>query len=63
MTLATYRSSGTSRNGNYCMGAPGGIGELGVPPVAPAVTNAVSKLISQRIRRLPLQGNLAPVGA
>ena len=36
-------------------GAPmGGIGEPGLPAVAPAVVNAVSTLIGQRIRAMPL---------
>jgi Aerobic-type carbon monoxide dehydrogenase, large subunit CoxL/CutL homologs len=33
---------------------PGGIGEVGVPPIAPAVANAVAALIGQRLRELPL---------
>jgi isoquinoline 1-oxidoreductase subunit beta len=32
----------------------GGVGEPGVPPIAPAVANAVAKLTGQRLRELPL---------
>jgi isoquinoline 1-oxidoreductase beta subunit len=32
----------------------GGIGELGVPPLAPAVANAVFNATGARIRRIPL---------
>ena len=32
----------------------GGIGEVGVPPIAPAVANAVAALTGQRLRELPL---------
>lgn len=34
---------------------PGGVGEIGVPPIAPAVANAVARLRGERPRRLPLE--------
>lgn len=35
---------------------PGGVGEPGVPPVAPAVASALASLTGRRYRRLPLLG-------
>jgi isoquinoline 1-oxidoreductase subunit beta len=43
---------------NYAL-PPGGIGEPGVPPIAPALTNAVYAAIGKRIRTLPIGRQLA----
>lgn len=35
--------------------APGGVGEIGTPPIAPAVANAVFVLTGRPVRRLPIR--------
>jgi isoquinoline 1-oxidoreductase beta subunit len=45
------------RSGN----APTGVGEPGVPPIAPAVANALFRLTGRRVRRLPF-ARLAALG-
>lgn len=35
--------------------APGGVGEIGTPPIAPAVANAIFALTGRPVRRLPIR--------
>jgi isoquinoline 1-oxidoreductase beta subunit len=42
---------------------PGGVGDVGTPPIAPAIVNAIFQATGQRLRNLPLAGQIAPSSA